>query len=324
MNKPKVSLIVFAYNQAHYIEQAAAGAFSQTYSPLEILLSDDGSSDDTFERMQALAAAYTGPHTVRARRTLVNKGVANHLHEAVGDASGELIIGAAGDDMSLPDRVSAVVQRWEELGRGPAVIYSDVETIDESGDPVPTSGWVYEGEHSLEGMAEGFIETPGASSAFTRDLIERFPPLTFDVIHEDRVLAWRALLLGGSVSYIDSKLVKYRIFGGVSRKLAKNLKEYLYDWTRHKLKLTLPDAKQRLLDLEHSGRPLPQIERACRRTILDYHAKSELVSAHWTAAEAVVAKHLFRGARPKPILRHYLKMRLRPLLEGRYRKGAER
>jgi glycosyltransferase involved in cell wall biosynthesis len=41
------------------------GAFSQTYSPLEIILSDDCSSDRTFEIMEEMAREYQGPHLVK-------------------------------------------------------------------------------------------------------------------------------------------------------------------------------------------------------------------------------------------------------------------
>lgn len=56
--RPLVTFALFAYNQEKYIREAVDGAFSQTYEPLEIILSDDCSSDRTFEIMQEMAAAY--------------------------------------------------------------------------------------------------------------------------------------------------------------------------------------------------------------------------------------------------------------------------
>jgi glycosyltransferase involved in cell wall biosynthesis len=61
---PLVSFIVVAYNQDKYIKEAVLGAFSQTYQPLEIILSDDGSSDLTFEIMQDMVEKYVGPHKI--------------------------------------------------------------------------------------------------------------------------------------------------------------------------------------------------------------------------------------------------------------------
>lgn len=48
-DQPLVTFALFAYNQEQYIREAVEGAFSQTYKPLEIILSDDCSRDRTFE-----------------------------------------------------------------------------------------------------------------------------------------------------------------------------------------------------------------------------------------------------------------------------------
>ena len=57
-DRPLVTFALFAYNQEKYIREAVEGAFSQTYEPLEIILSDDCSSGGTFEIMQEIAAEY--------------------------------------------------------------------------------------------------------------------------------------------------------------------------------------------------------------------------------------------------------------------------
>jgi hypothetical protein len=46
--RPFVTFALFVYNQEKYIREAVEGAFSQTYEPLEIILSDDCSTDRTF------------------------------------------------------------------------------------------------------------------------------------------------------------------------------------------------------------------------------------------------------------------------------------
>ncbi|MEO5658257.1 MAG: glycosyltransferase, partial [Polaromonas sp.] len=46
---PLVTFVLFAYNQKKFIAEAVNGALSQTYSPLQIILSDDASTDGTYE-----------------------------------------------------------------------------------------------------------------------------------------------------------------------------------------------------------------------------------------------------------------------------------
>ncbi|MCK5536618.1 MAG: glycosyltransferase, partial [Bacteroidales bacterium] len=60
--KPLISFTLFAYNQEKYIQEAVEGALSQTYSPLEIVISDDCSTDRTFEIIKELTEDYSGPH----------------------------------------------------------------------------------------------------------------------------------------------------------------------------------------------------------------------------------------------------------------------
>ena len=44
---PKVSIIILSYNQAEYIKEAISSALNQTYTNLEIIISDNGSTDST-------------------------------------------------------------------------------------------------------------------------------------------------------------------------------------------------------------------------------------------------------------------------------------
>jgi len=102
--KPLLTFCVGAYNHERFIEKAVEGAFAQTYSPLQILLSDDCSSDKTFEIMSAMAAAYRGPHKIILNRNDRNLGLAGHVNRAAELMGGELLILSAGDDISLAHR----------------------------------------------------------------------------------------------------------------------------------------------------------------------------------------------------------------------------
>ena len=49
MDRPLVSFCLKSYNQKRYLKNALQGAFAQTYRPLEIVISDDGSKDGSKE-----------------------------------------------------------------------------------------------------------------------------------------------------------------------------------------------------------------------------------------------------------------------------------
>ena len=95
--KPLVTFALFAYNQEQFIREAVEGAFAQTYEPLEIILSDDCSTDRTFEIMQVMAAKYKGPHQVQVRKNEKNLGLADHINEVVKVTHGQVVVVAAGD-----------------------------------------------------------------------------------------------------------------------------------------------------------------------------------------------------------------------------------
>src|SRR6056297_3729012 len=91
-DRPLVTFAVIAYNQERYIREAIEGAFAQTYHPLEIILSDDCSSDRTYQIMKEMAAAYDGPHKVVLNRNEPNLGVVPHIDRVMNLVRGDFIV----------------------------------------------------------------------------------------------------------------------------------------------------------------------------------------------------------------------------------------
>ena len=97
MNKPLVSLTIICYQAEKYIKEAIEGALAQTYSPLEIIFSDDASTDNTFAIIEEQLKNYTGPHHIVLNRNDVNMGIGAHVSKVWFDiAKGDWIIVSAG------------------------------------------------------------------------------------------------------------------------------------------------------------------------------------------------------------------------------------
>ena len=111
-----VTFALFAYNQEKYIIEAVEGAFAQTYEPLEIIISDDCSSDQTFEIIKEMAGQYPGPHRVIVRQSQTNRGLVRHIRDVVETASGDIVVVAAGDDISFSQRTKELVSLMEKEG----------------------------------------------------------------------------------------------------------------------------------------------------------------------------------------------------------------
>ena len=211
-NRPLVTLALFAYNHEKYIHEAVKGAFAQTYEPLEIILSDDCSSDRTFQIMQEMAAAYVGPHEVHLRCNEVNVGLAAHVNVVVANSCGEIILLAAGDDVSLPDRASISVDLLQRNADATAVLLS-ADVIDQSGQLIGkrlnNTDKAPEHTQTILDLLRWKHVTFGATRAVRREVFTKFGPLNDCCPTEDTPLLLRSLLLGSNV-ISQKKSVLYR------------------------------------------------------------------------------------------------------------------
>ena len=316
LKRPLATFVIFAFNQEQVVTDAIEAAFAQTYSPLEIILSDDCSSDDTFNLMERAVAAYKGPHRVVLNRNPQNLNIGGHVNTVAKLASGDLIVLAGGDDISMPVRTEKLVQRWIELGCPPAVLYSDFVPMDRASRVVDLPReQIYRGIHCKQAMAAGKIWALGATTAVSKQVFSALPPFDSSVRHEDRVHPFRALLLGGTVSLVDEKLVRYRVEGGISRGKAISGHDYLFKHLPAQLARTLPDARQRLADLDAVVPVDLVLRQFCLATIADHEACIELVQRRGLGIEVALLKWLRNGARPSALLRLYLKRRFYPVFD---------
>ena len=137
MTYPLMSVAIPAYNHADYIEACLASVCAQTYPELEIVLVDDGSTDDTLSR----AKRFLDRHVSRFRRIEVysrpNRGVSATSNECISACRGEWVHLLGSDDTLLPDKVMRewrAIQEWGEPEL--ALVYADVEDIDNAGRPL--------------------------------------------------------------------------------------------------------------------------------------------------------------------------------------------
>ncbi len=214
---PRVTLALFTYKQQTYVRSAVQGALAQDYEgPLEIILSDDGSPDETFAVMQQLARSYRGPHHLRLNRNNPNLGLCSHVNRVLAMAQGEIIVMAAGDDISLPSRVTETVAAFARHPKAMAVSFTDIQ-IDDDGHELyipPSEGLEEIIDLSMflaAGVrAQGHLGLSGASRAFRRDIYDQFGDLRSDCPAEDTPYLRRALYLGSCVR-CDWAGIRYRI-----------------------------------------------------------------------------------------------------------------
>ena len=231
-NRPLVTFALFAYNQETLIVDAMNAALAQDYDLLEIIVSDDCSTDGTWKVIQSIVDQYRGPHALRVIRNESNMGIGPHVANVGMLARGELVVVAAGDDFSVPDRVSRIVDTWLAHGKPDGALHSAVLGRRGGDDEGTVSKGL--GADPEKATLEYFVKNHframfvGAAGAYTKALFTRFPPL--QTPFEDIALTFRALLIG-KVTYVDAVLVHYHLNdSSISRALRIRDQERVRRW----------------------------------------------------------------------------------------------
>jgi glycosyltransferase involved in cell wall biosynthesis len=266
-----VTLYIKAYNQEDTVSAAIESAFSQTYEPLEILLSDDCSSDSTFAAMERMAERYRGPHRVALNRNATNLGIVKHTNRIAEMARGRLMVEGAGDDISEPRRVERLASAWLAGEGRIKAVHSAFTEIDEHGAPLgrgQSDPRIIDdpGPDPLTVLRTS-ANCIGATTAWDRGIFDHFGPIPDDCGVEDGVLFFRAVLLG-EVAYLDEPLMRYRT-GGFSRPDPRTPgHDYLYGDRIKFMRWRVTNARAFLRDLgkvDIAGKA--ELERVCREII---------------------------------------------------------
>lgn len=214
--RPLATFTVFAYNQEDFVAEAVRGALAQQYRPLQIILSDDASTDRTFKVMEEASRACPPDIALVLNRNPVNLGIARHIDKVIGLAEGKYIVLSAADDVSLPERTAVSVDALANDAQGRLALHSAVTNVDATGQFL----YVRQNPHrhrlgSPEAVLQHEVYLTGSSVTVDRWLYAGFPALLPDVVNEDKVTAFRCAFRGGAV-YLDKPLVNYRAGTGVS------------------------------------------------------------------------------------------------------------
>ena len=288
--RPLVTFALFAYNQERYIAEAIEGAFAQTYDPLEIILSDDCSPDGTYEAMQRAASSYSGRHTVKVYRNEENLGLIERVDRIVDHAGGEIIVAAAGDDVSFPERTVKLVDAWIGSGRKANSIHSAAMAIDQAGRElgiVPPPADFAAGQEP-EKIARKLAYVVGATHAWTKNVFDVFGPMVERRAYEDLVIAFRSSLLG-PIAYVDAPLVEYRTGASVARKSGMTRLEYL------DFRIAVLSQRMRDYRIFSGGKDMKILrdaieDNSIQKNLIEGKWKSVLVEAR-TALQAVFPGH---------------------------------
>ena len=107
MSSPVISIIIPTYNCAHYLSEAINSILSQNYPHLDIIVVDDGSTDDT----QAVLSSFGDQLTCLSQN---NQGIGGARNTGQAHARGDYIAYLDADDIYLPDKLSRQMACFED------------------------------------------------------------------------------------------------------------------------------------------------------------------------------------------------------------------
>lgn len=127
MKPPLVSLFVVTFNQEAFVAECILSAVAQDYPNVEIVVSDDASTDDTGDIVRRLAREHDNVVVLTSNGRL---GVTGNCNRALEACHGKYIAFMAGDDGLLPGKLTAQVA-WLEQDERRALCYHDTYMIDD-------------------------------------------------------------------------------------------------------------------------------------------------------------------------------------------------
>lgn len=125
---PKVSVVIPCYNHAGYVTQAVESALNQTYKIYEVVIINDGSTDNSAAVLDNLASQH--PNKVKVFHQK-NAGPAWTRQQAVEKATGDFVVPLDADDYLHVDAIKTWVDYWQQNPRF-VVVYGDYLRVDEN------------------------------------------------------------------------------------------------------------------------------------------------------------------------------------------------
>lgn len=208
MNPEVVTIIIASYNHGPYIEQSIRSALAQTYSHIELLVIDDGSSDDSVERIERLRE--THPFDFRVQK---NRGLTRTLNEAIARAKGSWIAPFGSDDIMMPDRIAVQMQYVvdkPEVG----ICGGNIELMYADGTNYPDDEQPRDLPFRRMDFADVFLERkpciPAPTMLIRREAFERVGGFNPDIRLEDLYLQLKITNAGYCIDVLNHLCARYR------------------------------------------------------------------------------------------------------------------
>lgn len=235
MRDETVTVIISSYNHAPYIEQSIRSTLDQTYRNVELLVVDDGSTDDSVERIRRLQEVHGFDFRVQQ-----NKGLTQTLNETVARAKGLFIAPLGSDDVMAPDRLArqiAYVADKPEVG----ICGGNIELIRSDGSLFPEEEQRRTIPFRRLDFEDVFMERkpliPAPTMLIRREALEKVGGFNPEIRLEDLYIQLKITHAGYYIDVLDVPLARYRKHASNSYKnirfMTENILRIYADYADH-------------------------------------------------------------------------------------------
>lgn len=132
LHQPLVSMLIPSFNHGLYVQASIESIIAQDYGNIELIIIDDGSTDDSVQRIESMVPACMGRFARFEFRSRPNKGLTATINEALEWSSGKYFAALASDDLLLANKTSSLLAHIE-AEEDIAGVFSGCEFIDQTG-----------------------------------------------------------------------------------------------------------------------------------------------------------------------------------------------
>ena len=216
-----ISILMATYNGELYIEEQIQSILKQSYQNYQLIVHDDGSTDNTLDIVRRYADAYSD------KIKIIDDGVKtggprNNFFHLMGFVDTPYIMFCDQDDLWLPDKIKNAYEKCKEIESSestntPVLVFSDLIVTDENLNLISES--LFEMQRTEPKYVRSIDKlvyrncVTGCTMLFNRKALDVSMPFSKDALMHDWWLALKVLSNNGRIGLIESKDILYRQHG---------------------------------------------------------------------------------------------------------------
>ncbi len=262
--RPLLTIIIPSYNQGSYIRETIDSTLAQDYRPIEVLVVDGASKDDTV----AVLRSYDGVAELQWWSE-PDRGVVDAVNKGMERARGEIVAIQSSDDVYVPGAFSEAVAAFQE-DPATGLVYGDVEYIDAAS---VVSGRTHLPPFTLHEYVGKLTYIPQPAAFFTAEAMREAGKWREDISYAADAEFYLRIALRRPVRKIDRVLARYRYHDAQREKAGGRIQR---DWEKAIEPLTR-SGDRRLRRYARGSIDLTRVHytpeaRWVKRTVAAYHA----------------------------------------------------